>query len=137
MSKRIPADKSTPPRPTDAECAILAILWARGAATVREVFNDLSERQDVGHTTVLKFMQIMTDKGLLIRDATVRPQVFRPAQDRVKVQQDMVGDLLDRVFGGSMQSLVLRALSARPSSPEELAAIRRYLDQASPERVDS
>ncbi len=89
----------------------------------------LSEQQEVGYTTVLKFMQIMTEKGLLRRDASVRPQVFHPARAKSEVQRDMVGDLLDRVFGGSTESLVLRALSARESTPEELSAIRRYLDE--------
>ena len=116
-------------RPTEAECNILSVLWERGNATVREVYQDLSERQDVGYTTVLKFMQIMTEKGLIERDTSVRPQVFRPAREKSEVQNDMVGDLLDRVFGGSTESLVLRALSARPSSPEELATIRQHLDE--------
>ena len=70
----------SPRRPTDAELAILAVIWERGRATVREVFEELSASQDTGYTTVLKFMQIMTDKGLLVRDGSVRPQVFRAAQ---------------------------------------------------------
>jgi predicted transcriptional regulator len=95
---------------------------------VREVYEDLSSRQNVGYTTVLKFMQIMTEKGLLQRDTSVRPQVFRPTREKSEVQGDMIGDLLDRAFGGSTGSLVLRALSARPSTPEEIASIRRFLD---------
>ena len=89
----------------------------------------MSDRQEIGYTTVLKFMQIMTEKGLLKRDTSIRPQVFEPSEPQAKVQGDLVGDLLDRVFGGSTESLVLRALAARPSKPDELAAIRRYLDQ--------
>jgi BlaI family penicillinase repressor len=116
-------------RPTESECNILAAIWDRGSATVREVFDDLSTRQDVGYTTVLKFMQIMTEKGLLDRDTSVRPQIFRASRAKRDVQRDMVGDLLDRAFGGSTESLVLRALSARPSSPEEIAAIRNFLDE--------
>ena len=116
-------------RPTESECNILSVLWDRGPATVREVYDDLSSRQTVGYTTVLKFMQIMTEKGLLQRDTSVRPQVFRTTREKSEVQGDMVGDLLDRAFGGSTGSLVLRALSARPSTPEELASIRRYLDE--------
>ena len=116
-------------RPTEAECNILSIIWERGTATVREVYEELSQRQEVGYTTVLKFMQIMTEKGLLERDASVRPQVFSPSRDKADVQRDMVGDLLDRVFGGSPESLVLGALSSRPSTPEEIAKIRRFLDE--------
>ena len=89
----------------------------------------MSSRQEVGYTTVLKFMQIMTDKGLLERDTSIRPQIFRPAETQAKVQGDLVGDLLDRVFGGSTESLVLRALANRRSDPQELEAIRRYLDE--------
>ena len=116
-------------RPTDAECNILSIIWDRGTATVREVYEELSQRQEVGYTTVLKFMQIMTEKGLLERDTSVRPQVFKPAREKSEVQRDMVGDLLDRAFGGSTESLVLGALSSRPSTPEEIAKIRQFLDK--------
>ena len=116
-------------RPTDAECNILSIIWDRGTATVREVYEELSQRQKVGYTTVLKFMQIMTEKGLLERDTSVRPQVFKPAREKSEVQRDMVGDLLDRAFGGSTESLVLGALSSRPSTPEEIAKIRQFLDE--------
>lgn len=119
-------------RPTEAEASILATLWERGPSTVRQVHEHLASpqegRQEVGLTTVLKLMQIMTEKGLLVRDTSVRPQVFSPARDQAEVQSDMVGDLLDRVFGGSTENLVLRALATRPSSPEEIAAIRRHLD---------
>jgi len=118
-----------PPRPTDSEVSILAVLWERGPSTVRQVFEVMSSRQEVGYTTVLKFMQIMTDKGLLERDTSIRPQIFRPAETQAKVQGDLVGDLLDRVFGGSTESLVLRALANRRSDPQELEAIRRYLDE--------
>ena len=116
-------------KPTDTECTILNAVWNRGKTTVRTVFEDLQESHDMGYTTVLKFMQIMTEKGLLERDASVRPQVFSPARDKADVQRDMVGDLLDRVFGGSPESLVLGALSSRPSTPEEIAKIRRFLDE--------
>lgn len=115
-------------RPTEAEASILATLWEHGPSTVRQVHERLASGQEVGLTTVLKLMQIMTEKGFLVRDTSVRPQVFSPARDQAEIQSDMVGDLLDRVFGGSTENLVLRALSTRPSSPEEIAAIRRHLD---------
>ena len=129
MSRRSRQSHDGPPRPTESEVAILAVLWDRGPSTVREVHDEMSERQEIGYTTVLKFMQIMTEKGLLKRDTSIRPQIFQPSETQAKVQGDLVGDLLDRVFGGSTGRLVLRALAARPSKPDELAAIRRYLDQ--------
>lgn len=124
MSKQSPDRK-----PTDSELAILAVVWERGSATVREVFDILSERQDVGYTTVLKFMQIMTEKGLLEKDATVRPQVFRAMRPQKQTQSMLLGDLVDRAFSGSPGNLVLRALSMRKSTPEELREIREMLDE--------
>jgi predicted transcriptional regulator len=122
-------------KPTDAELAILDAIWERGPSTVREVFDLLAERQEIGYTTVLKIMQIMTDKGLLERDATVRPQVFRPARPQKQTQRQLLRDLLDRAFRGSPGNLVLQALSVRKSTPEERRQIRELLDQL--EREDS
>jgi len=116
-------------KPTDAELAILGGIWERRSATVREVHEAMSERQDVGYTTVLKLMQIMTEKGLLERDTSVRPQVFRAARPRTQTQSMLLRDLLDRAFGGSPGNLVLQALSIRRSSPEELREIRALLDR--------
>ena len=116
-------------RPTDAELEILQVLWERGPSTVREVHEALSRERGAGYTTVLKFMQIMTDKGLVKRDTDVRPQVYRAARSRRQTQRQMTGDLLDRVFSGSPGSLVLQALSARKATPEERRRIREMLDQ--------
>ncbi|MCA9312148.1 MAG: BlaI/MecI/CopY family transcriptional regulator [Phycisphaerales bacterium] len=124
MARR-PAER----KPTDAELAILDVIWERGSATVREVFEIIGERQEVGYTTVLKLMQIMTDKGLLERDVSVRPQVFRAARARGQTQRLLLGDLLDRAFAGSPGRLVLQALSMRSSTPEELREIRALLDE--------
>ena len=115
-------------KPTESELAILAVIWDRGAATVREVFNELGEQQGVGYTTVLKLMQIMTEKGLLDKDASVRPQVFKPARPRAQMQKALLGDLVERAFGGSPGHLVLQALALKKSSPEELREIRKMLD---------
>ena len=123
----MPRKKSN--KPTDSECLILHVLWERRSATVREVFDALSEDHEMGYTTVLKFMQIMTGKGLLERDASVRPQVYRAAQTKQKTQKTLVNDLLDRAFGGSPGTLALQALSTRRSSPEELREIRILLDK--------
>ena len=117
------------PRPTDAELAILRVLWRRGPSTVRQVHDVLSADKPTGYTTVLKFMQIMTEKGLLVRDETSRSHVYRPQRPAEKTQQQLVGDLLDRAFEGSAQRLVMQALSAKKVTPEELAEIRALLDE--------
>lgn len=122
------ADKPTP-RPTDAELAILSVLWDRGPSTVREVHDALSSTQDSGYTTVLKLMQIMTDKGLVVRDESQRAHVYASRLGEQKTQRQLLGDLIDRAFGGSRAKLVMQALSASKASDEELTAIRQLLDQ--------
>ncbi|MDG2055046.1 MAG: BlaI/MecI/CopY family transcriptional regulator [Phycisphaerales bacterium] len=116
--------KKSARKPTDAECQILNVIWRRGSATVREVYDDLSDESEIGYTTVLKFMQIMTDKGLLSRDTNVRPQIYKACHSQKKTQKTMVADLLDRAFCGSPGNLVLQALSMRKTTPEELQEIR-------------
>jgi predicted transcriptional regulator len=116
-------------RPTDAELEILRVIWIRGPSTVREVFAELQATRDTGYTTVLKFMQIMTDKGLLRRDESVRPQVYAPARSQRQTQRQLIGDLLDRAFGGSPGKLVLQALSAKKTTAEERRQIRDLLDE--------
>jgi BlaI family transcriptional regulator, penicillinase repressor len=121
-------DKPTP-RPTDAELAILNVLWERGPCTVREVHDTLSSIQDSGYTTVLKLMQIMTDKGHVVRDESQRAHVYAARSSAQKTQRQLLGDLIDRAFGGSPAQLVMQALSATKASTEELTAIRQMLDQ--------
>jgi predicted transcriptional regulator len=116
-------------RPTDAELEILRVVWSLGRATVREVYRALRERRETGYTTVLKLMQIMTEKGLLCRDTTVRPQVYRAVQSEEKTQKQLLHDLLERAFQGSPGKLVLQALSTRKASPEERRKIRALLDK--------
>ena len=116
-------------KPTDSECRILSALWALGPATVREVFEQLNASHDMGYTTVLKFMQIMTEKGLLEKDTTVRPQVYQPTEPRQTTQRTLVSDLLDRAFAGSPGTLALQALAMRKSTPEELIEIRALLEK--------
>ncbi|HUP64118.1 MAG TPA: BlaI/MecI/CopY family transcriptional regulator [Thermoanaerobaculia bacterium] len=122
MSERV-----TTPRPTDGELAILRVLWDRGECTVREVHDKLSASSAIGYTTVLKLMQIMTEKGLVERDESERAHVYRPALSEQKTQKQLLGDLLDRAFGGSATKLVLQALSTRRTSGKELAEIRSLL----------
>jgi predicted transcriptional regulator len=123
------ADKGLTPRPTDAELAILRVLWDRGASTVREVHDALSSKQDSGYTTVLKLLQIMIDKGLVIRDESQRAHVYEARLSEQRTQRQLLGDLMDRAFGGSSAKLVMQALSGRRASSEELHDIRRLLDQ--------
>lgn len=118
-----------PPRPTQSELEILAVLWDLGAATVREVQQALDARRPTGYTTVLKLLQIMTEKGLVRRDVRERAHVYAPKLPREKTEQQIVGDLLDRAFGGSSSRLVMRALSSRRATPEELDRIRELLNE--------
>ena len=115
--------------PTAAELRILRVVWEHEPITVRELYDKLRTSRDVGHTTVLKLMQIMTEKGLLERDASLRPQRFRAARPRKQTQKLLLRQLLDRAFSGSPGPLVLQALSLRKSTPEELGQIRSLLDQ--------
>lgn len=119
---------TTTPRPTDAELAILRVLWRRGPSTVRQVHEDLERRSLTGYTTVLKLLQIMTEKGLVERDESQRAHVYVARLPEEQTLGQLVGDLLDRAFEGSSSRLVMRALESRPASPEELAEIRRMLD---------
>ncbi|BDU68047.1 transcriptional regulator [Geothrix oryzae] len=117
-------------RPTDAELAILRVLWERGPSTVRQVFEVLSAERELGYTTALKMLQIMDEKGLVQRDATDRTHVFSATQTQAETQRTMLDDLLDKAFGGSSSNLVMQALATRKASREELAEIRKMLDQA-------
>jgi predicted transcriptional regulator len=119
--------KTPPPRPTEAEMAILAVLWQKGPSTVREVHEALAERQ-TGYTTVLKLMQIMTEKGLAARDESQKSHVYRALVDEGRTRRGLVAELIDRVFAGSAAQLVESALSTKPASREELDRIRRLLD---------
>jgi predicted transcriptional regulator len=120
-------------RPTDGELAILRVLWERGPSTVRSVQEALGP--DTGYTTVLKFMQIMHEKGLLRRDESVRTHVYEAAVPEEATQKQLVRDLIERAFAGSAQKLVLQGLSSKKATREELAEIRRLLDQIEKERL--
>lgn len=116
------------PLPTDAELEILRALWALGPSTVREVSDHINQTRPTGYTTVLKFLQIMAEKGLVLRDEAQRAHVYRVATAETNTQTQLVDQLLDRAFGGSAEKLVMRALSAKQTSPEELQRIRALLD---------
>ena len=117
------------PKPTEAELAILRSLWETGPATVRQVHEALPAGRAVGYTTVLKMLQIMTEKGLVLRDERQRSHVYRSAIGEERTQRQLVSDLLDRAFGGSSQKLVMQALAAKKASPEEVRQIRKLLDE--------
>jgi len=120
--------KFSHPRPTDSELEILCVLWQRGPSTVREVHDALIKNKPMGYTTVLKLMQIMTDKGLVRRDEDQRAHVYRARVPQQETQQQMVRDLLRRAFDNSAAQLVMQALASKKTSPQELAEIRQLLD---------
>jgi BlaI family transcriptional regulator, penicillinase repressor len=113
-------------KPTDAELSILRVLWTNGPSTVRQVTEALG--RETGYTTVLKLLQIMTEKRLVLRDETERTHVYEAAYTEDQTQRQLVTDLLDRAFGGSAATLVLQALAARKATPEELQKIKQLLD---------
>jgi predicted transcriptional regulator len=113
-------------KPTDAELAILRVLWARGPSTVREVAEAMG--REGAYTTVLKLLQIMTDKGLVRRDESARTHVYKATASEDQTKRQLVVDLLDKVFEGSSAKLVLQALSTRAASPEEIDEIKKLLD---------
>jgi BlaI family transcriptional regulator, penicillinase repressor len=116
------------PRPTDAELAILRVLWDRGPSTVRQVHDVLGRDRPTAYTTALKLLQIMAEKGLVTRDDRERTHVYQARLGEEQTQRQLVRDLLDRAFGGSSSKLVMQALAARRASAEELGEIRRLLD---------
>lgn len=117
------------PQPTPAELAILRILWKLGRSTVRDVHSALADDRSTAYTTTLKLLQIMTEKGLVTRQEVGRAHVYEARQSEEQAQRRIVGDLLDRVFDGAAQKLVMHALSSGKASAEELAEIRRLLDE--------
>lgn len=123
--------KSAPPKPTNAEVAILGILWRDGPSTLRHVRAALEQQRGsaVGHTTALKLVQIMCAKGLLYRDDTSRPQIFRPAIAEQETQRELLRDLLDRAFAGSAKKLVLQLLGFKRVPPAEIREVEELLDR--------
>jgi len=121
-------------QPTDRELTILRILWDNGPSTVRQVNEAMNEDGDTGYTTTLKLMQIMTVKGLLIRDESQFKHVYKPAYTEERTQKQLVGNLMEKAFSGSAEKLVMRALSAKKISAKELARIRKLLDELKGEK---
>lgn len=121
--------KNVLPKPTDAELAILQVLWRRGTATVKEVQEEMGN--GAGYTTVLKFLQIMTEKGLARRNESQRAHVYEAVASEDDTQQQLLTGLLKRAFGGSTSKLVMQALASKRASRKELAEIRQLIEQLS------
>lgn len=122
--------RETIQKPTEAELEILTILWQRETATVREVHEIINERRPTAYTTVLKTLQIMTEKSLVERETEQKAHVYRAKIEQAATERNFAEDLLNRVFGGSAAQLVMRVLETKPASDKELAQIRQMLDEA-------
>jgi predicted transcriptional regulator len=117
------------PRPTQAELEILRVLWDRGSSTVRDVHTTLAKERAIGYTTVLKFMQIMAEKGLVARDETERAHVYKAKVAQEQTQRQLVRHLLEGAFGGSATKLMMQALASKPATADEIAQMRKMLEE--------
>jgi len=115
-------------KPTESELEILQVLWDRNSATVREVHEEMSKTKDCGYTTTLKLMQIMFEKGLVRRDDSSKTHIYQPNVSRDKTQKQLVGKMVNSLFGGSASQLVMQALGSQSTSKEELDEIQKLLD---------
>ncbi|HLG55934.1 MAG TPA: BlaI/MecI/CopY family transcriptional regulator [Vicinamibacterales bacterium] len=120
---------ATRPHPTKAELGILRVLWSAGPLSVRDVQHALNQSKPTGYTSVLKTMQIMADKGLVERDDTCRPQIYRARDSQDRTQRQIVTDLIQRVYGGSVKALVMHAIGTRKPSAKDIDAIEKLLDR--------
>jgi BlaI family penicillinase repressor len=121
--------KHTPHKPTASELEILRVLWTRGPSTVREVHESLSEKKELGYTTVLKLLQIMTTKGTVRRNETQRAHVYESCLPAEQTKRQIAGDMLQRVFEGSASQLMMHALAGRKASTQEIEELRNMLDE--------
>ena len=116
-------------QPTEVELQILRILWELGPSTVRDIHNRITEAKDTGYSTTVKMLSVMLDKGLVKRDDSVRPQVYRAASSQERTQKKMLNEMIQKVYDGSAKSLVLQALSSTKASRQDLDEIRKLLDE--------
>ena len=121
--------QSNLPKPTEGELELLRVLWIKGSATVRELHEAVSQERALGYTTVLKLLQIMTEKGLVQRTEVGRAHVYRATASQEETQNQLLRDLSERLFSGSAAQLAMHALSMQPASEEELQEIRRIIKQ--------
>lgn len=117
------------PKPTEVELELLQVLWSKGSATVREMYEEVSRRRALGYTSVLKMLQIMTDKGLVERTEAGKAHIYHPTASQEETQSQMLRDLSERLFAGSAAQLAMHALSMQPASAEELEEIRKIIRQ--------
>jgi BlaI family penicillinase repressor len=121
--------KPSLPKPTEAELELLRILWAQGPATVRELHDAVNQQRPVVYTSVLKILQIMTEKGLVEREESGKAHIYRAAASQEETQNQLLRDLSQRLFSGSAAQLAMHALSMEPASAEELEEIRNLIEQ--------
>jgi len=119
----------TLPRPTEGELELLGILWDRGPSTVRDVHDQISRRRPLGYTSVLKLLQIMTDKGLVEREESGKAHIYRPVASQNETQDQILRDMSARLFSGSAAQLAMHALSLEPVNEQELEELRHLIDQ--------
>lgn len=117
------------PRPTEGELELLGILWEKGPATVRDLHEEISIRRPVGYTSVLKLLQIMTEKGLVEREESGKAHIYRPAASQQETQNQMLRDISERLFAGSAAQLALHALALEPVSDRELEELRHLIEK--------
>jgi predicted transcriptional regulator len=122
--------RSPSSQPTDVELQILRTLWELGPSTVREIHNHITQSKDIVYATTVKMLLVMLEKGLVKRDDSVRPQVYRAASTQKRTQQQMLNDLIQKVYDGSAKSLLVQALSSAQTSKEDIEEIRKLLDEA-------
>lgn len=119
------------PKPTEAELELLAVLWSKGAATVRDVYEEIAPQRGVGYTTVLKIFQRMTEKGLVQRTDSGKAHTYRATVSQQETQSQMLRDLSERLFSGSSAQLAMHALSLQQPNEQELAEVRKILEERS------
>lgn len=122
-----PVPDLPPRKPTEAELEILRVLWARGPASVRDIHDTLSETRAMGYTTVLKTLQIMTEKELVTREEAGKAHIYSPAMREEDMQTQLLKDLSEKLFSGSPALLAMHALSLQPASEDELQQIRALI----------
>ncbi|HCZ33550.1 MAG TPA: BlaI/MecI/CopY family transcriptional regulator [Holophagaceae bacterium] len=121
-----------PLKPTEVELKLLRILWELGPASVKEVHARLNRQEEYTYTGVLRMLQVMLEKGLVVRDESQRSHIYAPAHPRAAMEGGLVADLAERLFGGSAAALALAALQSGPVSAEEKARIRAMLGEDAP-----
>lgn len=115
------------PRPTESELELLGILWEKGPATVRDLHQEIGARRGIGYTSVLKLLQIMTEKGLVEREEAGKAHIYRPAASQQETQNQMLRDMSERLFAGSAAQLALHALALEPVSDREMEELRNLI----------